>query len=290
MHRSHPLYATMAARKLSLYQAKRDFTKTAEPSGKARVKPAQYPRFVVQKHAASRLHYDLRLEDDGVFKSWAVTKGPSLNPRDRRLAVEVEDHPLDYGDFEGTIPQGEYGGGTVMLWDRGFWEPEDGGDPGQALRKGELKFVLAGEKLKGSWVLVRMRQDRERSRSNRNNWLLIKHRDEYARDNGDAVTDEDRSVASGRSMDEIAAGKGTRPKPFMLGGKAAAPDAVWHSKENGKGGKAALLSAVEQSSTDVVPKKDGKSKQHDGSKQRGASRMPQFIAPQLCKSVSRPPV
>jgi bifunctional non-homologous end joining protein LigD len=114
----------MATRKLSLYQAKRDFTKTAEPSGKALVKPARYLRFVIQKHAASRLHYDLRLEVDGVFKSWAVAKGPSLNPRDRRLAIEVEDHPLDYGDFEGTIPQGEYGGGTVMLWDRGFWVPQ----------------------------------------------------------------------------------------------------------------------------------------------------------------------
>src|SRR5262250_671523 len=145
----------MAAGKLSLYQAKRDFTKTAEPSGKARVKAAQYPRFVIQKHAASRLHYDLRLEADGVFKSWAVTKGPSLGPRDRRLAVEVEDHPLDYGDFEGTIPQGEYGGGTVMIWDRGFWLPQDDGvNAERALRKGELKFTLAGEKLKGSWVLV----------------------------------------------------------------------------------------------------------------------------------------
>jgi bifunctional non-homologous end joining protein LigD len=218
----------MAARKLSLYQAKRDFTKTAEPSGKARVKPAQYPRFVIQKHAASRLHYDLRLEVDGVFKSWAVTKGPSLNPRDRRLAVEVEDHPLDYGDFEGTIPQGEYGGGTVMLWDRGFWTPEDAGNPEQALQKGELKFTLAGEKLKGSWVLVRMRQDRARGRSNRNNWLLIKHRDTYARENGDAVIEEDRSVASGRTLEKIEAGKGPRPKPFIVSGKAAASDAVWH--------------------------------------------------------------
>jgi len=119
----------MATDDLTLYQAKRDFTKTAEPSGKTHVKPAEYPRFVIQKHAASRLHYDLRLEVNGAFKSWAVTKGPSLDPRDRRLAVEVEDHPLDYGDFEGTIPQGEYGGGTVMLWDRGFWATEDGGDP-----------------------------------------------------------------------------------------------------------------------------------------------------------------
>ena len=149
---------------------------------------------------------------DGVFKSWAVTKGPSLDPRDRRLAVEVEDHPLDYGDFEGTIPQGEYGGGTVMLWDRGFWAPEDGGDPERALRKGDLKFTLAGEKLQGSWVLVRMRHDRERDRSNRNNWLLIKHRDGHEREGGDPVTDQDRSVASGRTMEEIAAGKGRRPK------------------------------------------------------------------------------
>jgi len=268
----------MAAGKLSLYQAKRDFTKTAEPSGKARVKPAQYPRFVIQKHAASRLHYDLRLEVDGVFKSWAVTKGPSLNPRDRRLAVEVEDHPLDYGDFEGTIPQGEYGGGTVMLWDRGFWMPEEGVDPEQALRKGELKFTLAGEKLKGSWVLVRMRQNRERSRSNRNNWLLIKHRDAYARENGDAVTEEDHSVASGRTLEEIAAGKGRRPKPFIASGKAAASDAVWHSNRNEEASKASFLTANEQASTKSSTKK------------RATSKMPQFIAPQLCKRVSRPPV
>src|SRR3954466_2930404 len=174
----------MATGDLSVYQAKRDFTKTTEPSGRTAVKRAEHARFVIQKHAASRLHYDLRLEVNGVFKSWAVTKGPSLDPRDRRLAVEVEDHPLDYGDFEGTIPQGEYGGGTVMLWDRGFWAPEDGGDPERALRKGELKFTLAGEKLKGSWVLVRMRQDRERNRSNRNNWLLIKHRGSSRSENG----------------------------------------------------------------------------------------------------------
>src|SRR4030081_1465680 len=161
----------MATGDLTLYQAKRDFTKTAEPSGKARVKPAQYPRFVIQKHAASRLHYDLRLEVDGVFKSWAVTKGPSLNPRDRRLAVEVEDHPLDYGDFEGTIPQGEYGGGTVMLWDRGFWESDD---PEKGYKKGDLKFTLHGDKLHGSWVLVRMRNDR--SGGKRTDWLLLKDR------------------------------------------------------------------------------------------------------------------
>src|SRR5436309_3024051 len=168
----------MAKKKLAAYQAKRDFHKTSEPSGRTPIKRAEYPRFIVQKHAATRLHYDLRLEHEGVFKSWAVTKGPSCDPRDKRLAVEVEDHPLDYGDFEGTIPKGEYGGGTVMLWDRGFWMPEGTKDVDAALRKGELKFTLDGEKLQGSFVLVRMKHDRERGK--RNNWLLIKHRDEFA--------------------------------------------------------------------------------------------------------------
>ncbi|HLH98034.1 MAG TPA: DNA ligase D [Xanthobacteraceae bacterium] len=268
----------MAAGKLSLYQAKRDFTKTAEPVGAARVRPAKYPRFVVQKHAASRLHYDLRLEVDGVFKSWAVAKGPSLDPRDRRLAIEVEDHPLDYGDFEGTIPQGEYGGGTVMLWDRGFWAAEEHGDPERALRKGELKFTLVGEKLQGGWVLVRMRTGRESASSARNNWLLIKHRDGYEREGGDQVTAQDRSVASGRTMEQIAAGEGRKPKPFMLAGKAAASDAVWHSNRNGKVTKSTLLKMLESPPT--VPTR----------RERAATKMPQFITPQLCKRVSRPPV
>ncbi|MGH6909732.1 MAG: DNA polymerase ligase N-terminal domain-containing protein, partial [Phenylobacterium sp.] len=117
------------ARKLARYRSMRDFSKTAEPSGQDTVQPSNRRRFVIQKHAATRLHYDFRLELDGTFKSWAVTRGPSMDPADKRLAVEVEDHPLDYGDFEGTIPKGQYGGGTVMLWDRGFWEPEGGGDP-----------------------------------------------------------------------------------------------------------------------------------------------------------------
>src|SRR3954467_12901625 len=164
----------MAKKKLADYQAKRDFKKTSEPSGKAKIRAAEYPRFVIQKHAATRLHFDLRLEHDGVFKSWAVTRGPSLDPKDRRLAVEVEAHPLDYGDFEGTIPKGQYGGGTVQLWDRGFWAPQDGfEDIDKALKKGELKFVMEGGRLHGSWVLVRLRDD-----GKRHNWLLIKHRDE----------------------------------------------------------------------------------------------------------------
>ena len=194
------------------YQKKRDFEKTAEPSGKAKVAPPKLRRFVIQKHDATRLHYDLRLEFDGVFKSWAVTKGPSLDPHDKRLAVEVEDHPLDYGDFEGTIPKGQYGGGTVMLWDRGYWESED---PERGFKKGELKFTLHGEKLHGSWVLVRMKGDRDGGK--RTNWLLIKHRDEFARE-GEAndILEEDRSVASGRSMDADRAGQGQGAKAFML--------------------------------------------------------------------------
>ena len=200
----------MAGKKLSEYRAKRDFTKTAEPSGSAVVRPAEHLRFVIQKHAATRLHYDLRLELDGVFKSWAVTKGPSLDPNVKRLAVEVEDHPLDYGDFEGTIPKGQYGGGTVMLWDRGYWAPLGDKDPEQALRDGELKFVLDGEKLKGGWVLVRLN---DRDGGKRNNWLLIKHRDEFAKPgDNDKVLGDDRSVASGRTMAQIAAGKGKAPR------------------------------------------------------------------------------
>ena len=134
----------MSLRNLSTYRKKRDFEKTAEPSGEAKVAPSKQRRFVIQKHDATRLHYDLRLEFDGVFKSWAVTRGPSLDPHDKRLAVEVEDHPLDYGDFEGTIPKGQYGGGTVQLWDRGYWESDD---PERGFKKGDLKFTLHGEKL-----------------------------------------------------------------------------------------------------------------------------------------------
>ena len=220
--------------KLAKYRSKRDFEKTQEPSGSAPVRKAEYPRFVIQKHDATRLHYDLRLEDGGVFKSWAVTKGPSLNPKDKRLAVEVEDHPLDYGDFEGTIPKGEYGGGTVMLWDRGFWVPEGDESIAQQLRKGELKFTLAGDKLKGSYVLVRMKGDKYGGK--RNNWLLIKHKDEWAEPDGEAVLEKDRSVASGRSMEQIAAGKGKAPTPFMLSRKKATfADAVWHSDKSKAG-------------------------------------------------------
>ena len=139
------------ADKLARYRSMRDFGKTAEPDSAERTKASKRLRFVIQKHAATRLHYDFRLELDGVFLSWAVTKGPSIDPADRRLAVQTEDHPLDYGDFEGTIPKGQYGGGTVMLWDRGYWAPETGFENvGAAVRKGALKFVMEGQRLHGS--------------------------------------------------------------------------------------------------------------------------------------------
>src|SRR3954447_11365314 len=167
--------AAKVADSLSEYRRKRDFAITAEPAGK--VARNQGHSYLIQKHAATRLHYDFRLELDGVLLSWAVTRGPSLNPSEKRLAVHVEDHPLDYGGFEGTIPKGEYGGGTVMLWDRGTWEPI--GDPHEGMAEGKLNFILHGERMKGGFSLVRMRSDRE-GKSGRENWLLIKRRDETA--------------------------------------------------------------------------------------------------------------
>ena len=144
---------------LETYRRKRDFNKTSEPAGKKLPRKAKNLSFVVQKHAARRLHYDFRLEMDGVLASWAVPKGPSMNPKDRRLAVEVEDHPIEYGDFEGTIPAGQYGAGSVIVWDRGTWQPVD--DPIEGRRRGRLKFHLQGKKLKGGWTLVRMRESSE---------------------------------------------------------------------------------------------------------------------------------
>ncbi len=264
----------MSLRNLSTYRKKRDFEKTAEPSGETPVAPSKRRRFVIQKHDASRLHYDLRLESDGVFKSWAVTKGPSLDPHDKRLAVEVEDHPLDYGDFEGTIPKGQYGGGTVQLWDRGYWESDD---PERGYKKGDLKFTLHGNKLHGSWVLVRMRNDRTGGK--RTNWLLIKHRDEFAKEgNANNILDADRSVASGRTMEQIAEGKGRAPKRFMTAksGRGEA-DAVWHSNRG---------DAAEARAEKKTEKTEASAPAAKGKK---VAAVPDFVAPQLCTPVDRPP-
>ena len=258
--------------KLKTYRAKRDFTKTAEPSGKQRVAASKQLRFIVQKHAATRLHYDFRLELDGVLKSWAVTKGPSLDPHDKRLAVETEDHPLDYGDFEGTIPKGEYGGGTVQMWDRGYWEFEGPrATPQESIAKGEIKFTLTGTKMKGSWTLVRMRR---RDNEKHDNWLLIKHRDEYAVDGrGETILGEDKSVASGRALDEIAAGKGKKPKPFMLA-KTGTADAIWHSNRE------------EAEPKKKLPKATQKDEPLRG---KPVEAMPEFVEPELARLVDRPP-
>jgi len=206
--------------KLDLYRKKRDFKITSEPGPKeARSKSGN--SYLIQKHDATRLHYDFRLELDGVLKSWAVTKGPSLNPGDKRLAVETEDHPLAYGSFEGIIPKGQYGGGTVMLWDSGTWEPE--GDPRTGIKKGHLSFKLHGERLQGGWHLVRMHA---RPGEKRKNWLLIKQDDNEANEkNGDILLKKYMvSVKSGRSMEEIARGKSK----------------IWNSNKNEKSEPAPL--------------------------------------------------
>ncbi|MCZ0737906.1 DNA polymerase ligase N-terminal domain-containing protein, partial [Phreatobacter sp. AB_2022a] len=184
---------------LGTYRKKRDFAATPEPRGGRRRKSGH--SFVIQKHDARRLHYDFRLEMDGVLKSWAVARGPSLAPGEKRLAVHVEDHPLEYGDFEGTIPKGEYGGGTVIVWDRGSWSPI--GDARKGYAKGQLDFELRGEKLAGRWHLVRMRG---KPRERRENWLLIKGDDAFARpvDAGDILEERPESVKTGRIVAEVA--------------------------------------------------------------------------------------
>src|SRR6267378_436335 len=203
-----------ARAQLAEYRGKRDFGRTQEPSGEvtpAAARPGRL-RFVIQKHAARQLHFDLRLELDGVMKSWAVPKGPSLDPSVKRLAMQVEDHPIDYNTFEGTIPQGEYGGGTVMLWDRGTYSADTATSSSQeedvireSLKRGDLKITFHGDRLHGSFALVRMKFARDGS-SSKPQWLLIKHRDEFATDE-DVVAENMTSVESGRTMEEIASGK-----------------------------------------------------------------------------------
>jgi len=218
---------------LNEYQKKRHFSVTPEPSGKASDRKDKDSNliYVIQKHRATNLHYDFRLEWHGTLLSWAVPKGPSLDPSVKRLAMQVEDHPIDYANFEGVIPEGEYGGGTVMVWDKGTWEPEVE-DVDAALQKGDLKFALHGEKLKGSWVLVRTRGY---GRSSDKSWLLIKHRDQFASTRD--VTEDARSVVSKRLLADIAgegggdvakaatgdpSSKGTPPKRSARPKRAAA--------------------------------------------------------------------
>jgi bifunctional non-homologous end joining protein LigD len=196
--------------RLAEYNRKRHFGITPEPPGTTKAREPGHPlQFVIQKHRATRLHYDFRLEHRGAMLSWAVPKGPSLDPGVKRLAMETEPHPMDYNQFEGVIPEGEYGGGTVMIWDKGVWAPDAGGRLGdeqevdRQLKKGDLKFVLLGEKLAGSWVLVRTRDTRQ--------WLLIKHRDEHVSDE-DPTMAKPLSVVSGRTMTEIAVTAGATPR------------------------------------------------------------------------------
>ena len=231
---------------LEEYRKKRRFGVTAEPKGKAPRARVKKLAFVIQKHRATALHYDFRLEWKGVMLSWAVPKGPSLDPAVKRLAMQVEDHPLEYNKFEGIIPEGEYGGGTVMIWDRGTWTPESE-DVDAALKKGELKLRLDGEKLKGSWVMVRTRRGGEGKPS----WLLIKHRDEWA-EKRDIAEEEPRSVVSNRLLVEIARDEGGNMQkaadgdpPALLRKMLANPKlvvppkkgrkkSVWHSNKEKK--------------------------------------------------------
>jgi bifunctional non-homologous end joining protein LigD len=235
---------------LEVYRKKRKFGVTAEPRGRKGARGGD--RYVIQKHAATRLHYDLRLELDGVMKSWAVTRGPSLDPNEKRLAVHVEDHPIEYNKFEGTIPKGEYGGGTVMIWDRGRWSPE--GDAHKGYAKGHLMFDLDGEKLRGRWHLVRMRS---RPNERHENWLLIKGKDEEARGprGKDILEEEPRSAVTGRSLEEIAAGKGKKR--------------VWHSNRSAQDQPEAGTATKKKSAT--APSRKSKTSR---AKMPGAARKP----------------
>ncbi|WP_442581793.1 DNA ligase D [Mesorhizobium sp. ASY16-5R] len=215
---------TASADPLTIYRAKRDFTVTSEPAGGGRTAGAAHAggKFVIHKHDATRLHYDLRLEHDGVLWSWAVTRGPSLDPHEKRLAVHVEDHPLDYGSFEGVIPEGQYGAGAVIVWDEGEWTPAH--DPAKAMKKGHIDFTLKGNKLNGAWHLVRLRP---RPGEKRDNWLLIKSDDAFARPGEDILKDAPQSVTTGRTIEDVAEGKPARAdrKPAKAGTNVSAKGA-----------------------------------------------------------------
>lgn len=278
---------------LDTYRAKRDFTVTAEPKGKQGAgteAAAEGHAYLIQKHAARRLHYDLRLEMDGVLKSWAVTRGPSLVPGEKRLAVHVEDHPLDYGSFEGTIPKGQYGGGTVMLWDTGSWIPK--GDPRKGYKKGHLDFELRGEKLSGHWHLVRMPK---RTSEKNENWLLIKADDAVARaeDAPDILEEAPDSVKTGRTLDEITAGapahqggtggakKTARPAARQAASSKAASSKAPAKAAAGKSAPAKPAGAKAGNSKAAAPTSPGK--------KAGSDPLPDFVAPELATLVAKVP-
>jgi bifunctional non-homologous end joining protein LigD len=249
---------------LETYQAKRDFKVTPEPQGRSRGTTARGGNalsFVIQKHDATRLHYDFRLELDGVLKSWAVTRGPSLNPDDKRLAVHVEDHPLSYGDFEGIIPKGQYGGGTVIVWDRGTWTPH--GDAHKGYKKGHMEFELDGEKLRGRWHLVRIHG---KPGDKHENWLLIKAQDEEARQKGDILKQRPESAKTGRKIEDVAKN----------------PDATWQSQPKGNAKAAKAIAAAPKGS---------RAKAVSFEKPAGARKvaLPDFIEPELAKLKPKPP-
>jgi bifunctional non-homologous end joining protein LigD len=263
-------------KQLAQYRSMRDFKVTSEPSGSEshgkKAAEAEALPFVIQKHAATRLHYDFRLGWNGVLKSWAVTKGPSYVPGDKRLAVQVEDHPMDYGGFEGIIPKGQYGGGTVMLWDRGTWEPHVDVDEG--LQKGSLKFALHGEKMKGNWALVRM--GGRAANESKPNWLLIKEHDAEERGPGDAAITEEApdSVLTGRTMDAI----------------ASAGDRVWQSNRAEKGTPAPTAG---NGKAGAVAKPSAKTQRQNWSRELARApkeALPKFVSPQLAALAKAPPV
>jgi len=278
---------------LATYRQKRDFKKTREPRAGARSKSGRL--FIVQKHDATRLHWDFRLEMDGVLKSWAVTRGPSLDPQDKRLAVRTEDHPMAYAGFEGTIPAGEYGGGTVMLWDAGEWEPVGGKDPAKTIDEGHVHVILHGQRMKGEWLLVRMKP---RPGETRENWLLRKVEDKEAGGSGDLVDTALTSVASGRSMAEIA--QGGDPVWHSDSRKARADPKAANNPKNKPGRKTKapfVLSEVEGRAVSAPPEArtstslsaNGGGKTNGGRKAKGAGKLPAFRDVQLATLVDNVP-
>jgi bifunctional non-homologous end joining protein LigD len=280
------LTQTSSVMSLQTYHAKRKFGATPEPRGRqARRKGSA---FVIQKHAATRLHYDLRLELDGVMKSWAVTRGPSLVPGEKRLAVRVEDHPIEYNEFEGTIPQGQYGGGTVMIWDRGTWAPE--GDPHKGLEKGHLDFTLDGEKLKGKWHLVRMRG---RSGEKRENWLLIKAHDDAERSDKDPdiLEEEPNSVVSGRSIDQIAKAKGRVWQSNRKETAGAKPKTVRAAPARALAARGGRRAPAKPTAKKAGASKRKAKRDNDGDgRAPGHASLPDFVPPSLATLRAQPPV